>query len=112
MSRIRSKNTRPEMIVRRLVHKMGFRYRLHAKDLPGRPDLVFARRRKVIFVNGCFWHYHPNCNIAGMPTSNTEYWTGKLERTKMRDRSNSARLECLGWKVKTIWECELADLKA
>jgi DNA mismatch endonuclease (patch repair protein) len=112
MSRIRSKNTRPEMIVRRLVHKIGCRYRLHSRDLPGKPDLVFASRRKVIFVNGCFWHYHRNCHIAGMPSSNKEYWAGKLERTRARDKSNLAKLKRLGWKVKTIWECDLADLDA
>lgn len=112
MSRIRSKNTRPEMIVRRLIHQMGFRYRLHSKDLPGRPDLVFASRRKVIFVNGCFWHSHRHCSMAGLPTSNKEYWAAKLERTRMRDKSSAAKLRRLGWKVKTIWECELADLSA
>jgi len=112
MSRIRSKNTRPEMVVRRLIHQMGFRYRLHSKNLPGRPDLVFASRRKVIFVNGCFWHSHGNCRIAGVPTSNKEYWAAKLERTRTRDKSNTAKLRRLKWKVKTVWECELADLNA
>lgn len=112
MSRIRSKNTRPEMLVRSLVHRMGFRYRLHSHKLPGRPDLVFARYRKVIFVNGCFWHYHRKCDIAGMPTSNRSYWAGKLKRTRRRDISNCAKLRSLGWKAKTIWECELADLNA
>ena len=97
------------MLVRKLVHGMGFRYRLHSKHLPGKPDLVFSGQRKVIFVNGCFWHSHCNCTIAKVPTSNTEYWTGKLEQTRIPDKNNTVALKHFGWKVKTIWECELSE---
>lgn len=110
MSCIRSKNTRPEMLVRSLVHRLGYRYRLHRHDLPGRPDLVFSSRRKVIFINGCFWHYHRNCITAAVPTSNRGYWEPKLNATRERDRSNRVKLRRLGWQTKTIWECELRDL--
>ena len=109
MSGIRSKGMRPEMTVRRQLHSMGYRYRLHRRDLPGKPDLVFPARRKVIFVHGCFWHQHsdPACRIVRRPKSNREYWMPKLERNVARDAENRARLRELGWKVHVIWECEV-----
>ena len=109
MSRIRAKDSKPEMAVRRLVHGMGYRYRLHRRDLPGTPDLVFSPRRKVIFVHGCFWHQHddPNCRKSTLPSSNRDYWHPKLKRNAERDRENRARLDALGWKILVIWECEV-----
>ena len=109
MSGIRSKGMKPEMTVRRLLHSMGYRYRLHRRDLPGKPDLVFPGRRKVIFVHGCFWHQHsdPRCRIVRRPKSNRDYWLPKLERNVVRDAENRARLEELGWEVLVIWECEV-----
>ena len=109
MSHIRSRDMKPEMAVRRLLHSMGYRYRLHRNDLPGKPDLVFPGRRKAIFVHGCFWHQHPDsrCKIVRRPKSNLEYWLPKLERTVARDVKNQAQLRKLGWKVLVIWECEI-----
>jgi DNA mismatch endonuclease (patch repair protein) len=109
MSRIRGKDTQPELAVRRMLHRLGFRYRLHVRDLPGTPDLVFHSRRKIVFVHGCFWHCHSRCGIAGVPTSNRDYWLPKLKRTRQRDLQNSAKLRRLGWKVLVVWECELSD---
>ncbi|MEC5163135.1 MULTISPECIES: very short patch repair endonuclease [unclassified Janthinobacterium] len=110
MSCVRSKNTGPEMLVRRLVFAAGYRYRLHGKKLPGKPDLVFAGRRKVIFVHGCFWHLHAGCLLgARIPKSRVDFWTLKLEGNRRRDEANRAALAGLGWKVLTLWECELAD---
>ncbi len=109
MSLIRGKNTKPELFVRRLVHGMGYRYRLHAVDLPGKPDLVFRGRKRVIFVHGCFWHRHPNpaCKVARLPKSREEFWTVKLTRNRERDETQVEALENLGWRVLTIWECQL-----
>lgn len=111
MRRIRSEDTSPEMLVRRTVHGLGYRYRLHGQDLPGKPDLVFAGRRKVIFVNGCFWHGHedPGCPIVRLPKSNPDYWLPKLERNKERDVANRAALKKANWDVLTVWECETRD---
>lgn len=106
MRRIKSKGTSPEMRIRRLVHSLGFRYRLHRKDLPGKPDLVFGPRRKVIFVHGCFWHQHTECIDGRKPKSNTGYWSGKLDRNVRRDAENQEKLKALGWDVLVIWECE------
>lgn len=112
MSAIQSKNTKPEMIVRRLVHSLGYRFRLHKKNLPGKPDLVFGPRKKVIFVHGCFWHQHPDpdCKDSRLPKTRLEYWIPKLERNTIRDKSNIESLRTLGWKVFVIWECETKDL--
>jgi DNA mismatch endonuclease (patch repair protein) len=107
MSRVRSKNTAPEMVVRRLVHCMGFRYRLHLRALPGCPDLVFPRTRKVIFVHGCFWHLHPGCPNARRPTSRTDYWKPKLDANRRRDKVHERQLRKDGWDVLTVWECEV-----
>lgn len=111
MSRIKSGNTKPEMMVRRLVHGMGFRYRLHSARLPGRPDLVFAGRNKVIFVHGCFWHRHEsaNCKLGRLPKSRLDFWLPKLEANKARDMRVQEELGALGWKVLVIWECELKN---
>ncbi len=108
MSRIRGKNTKPEMLVRRLVHAMGYRYRLHDKRLPGSPDLVFAGQRKVIFVHGCFWHRHadPNCRLARMPKSRQEFWGPKLEGNRDRDQRDQETLIREGWRLMVVWECE------
>jgi DNA mismatch endonuclease, patch repair protein len=108
MSRIRSKDTNPELVVRRLLSSLGYRYRLHRASLPGKPDLVFASRRKAIQVHGCFWHSH-YCLKGRVPKSRLDYWITKLERNKRRDRSNRRKLARLGWKVLTVWECQLAD---
>lgn len=114
MAAIRSKGMKPERIVRSLVHRMGYRYRLHRKGLPGKPDLVFGPRRKVIFVHGCFWHQHddPACKIARKPKSNQGYWDEKLARNVARDKRNQAGLEAQGWSVLIIWECETKDVEA
>jgi len=109
MRRVLGKNTKPEMIVRRLVHSMGYRYRLHRKDLPGCPDLVFPRYKKALFVHGCFWHSHPGCKRARMPASNQDYWRSKLERNSRRDEANQAALLAAGWGVMIVWECEIKN---
>ena len=108
MSRIRGKNSKPEMLVRRIVHGMGYRYRLHDKRLPGSPDLVFRGRKKVIFVHGCFWHRHPdpNCKLARMPKSRQDFWGPKLEGNRDRDERNRAMLDRKGWRELVVWECE------
>ncbi len=109
MRQVHSKDTRPEMRVRRLTHRMGYRYRLHRKDLPGKPDLVFPGRKKVIFVHGCFWHGHDCPAGRKIPKTNQEYWLKKLSRNKERDGQNIARLREQGWDVLVIWECETKD---
>ena len=109
MSRIRSNNTKPEMVVRCLTHSMGYRFRLHRKDLPGKPDLVFPARRKVIFVHGCFWHQHPACREGRLPGTNQEYWTPKLGRNVERDLHAQESVRSLGWESLVIWECETTD---
>jgi DNA mismatch endonuclease (patch repair protein) len=106
MSRVKSKNTSPEMRVRRAAHAMGLRFRLHRKDLPGRPDLVFPRYRIALLVHGCFWHRHPNCSKTSLPKSRAEYWQEKFDANVARDARASDQLERLGWRVETIWECE------
>lgn len=109
MQRIKGRDTTPELLVRRLIHAMGFRYRLHRKDLPGRPDLVFGPRRKIIFVHGCFWHQHDACRAGRLPGSNTGYWAPKLRRNIERDAAARSALEAKGWNVLVIWECETRD---
>ena len=107
MSKVHSADTTPEMRVRRLLHRLGYRFRLHRQDLPGKPDIVLPRYKTVIFVHGCFWHGCPTCRHAQIrPQANAEYWNKKLDRTLARDKENQARLEALGWRVLVIWECE------
>ena len=113
MALVGSKNTTPELVVRRLAHSIGARFRLHRADLPGKPDLVFAGRRKVIFVHGCFWHGHgdPKCRRSRIPKSRVEFWTNKIARNSARDARNETLLRERGWSVLTIWECETPVLK-
>jgi len=110
MAAVKSKNTKPEMRVRRLAHAMGYRFRLHRKDLPGSPDVVFASRRKVIFVHGCFWHGHDCARGARQPKTNAEYWRAKISRNAARDHANQEALAALGWEVLTLWECALKSI--
>lgn len=114
MRRIKGRNTGPEMIVRRIVHGLGYRYLLHRRDLPGRPDMVLPRHRVVIFVHGCFWHRHPDphCPLARLPKSRLSFWKPKLDANRERDRRAEAELTDLGWRVLTVWECGLRDRDA
>jgi len=114
MGRIRAKNTGPEITVRKLVHGLGYRYRLHGRLIPGKPDLVFAGRKKVIFVHGCFWHRHSDsaCKLARLPKSRLEFWVPKLEKNRLRDELVGKELTELGWQLLTIWECQLVDIAA
>ncbi|MGD0885388.1 MAG: DNA mismatch endonuclease Vsr [Thermodesulfovibrionales bacterium] len=111
MRAIRSKDMKPEMTVRRLAHSMGYRFRLHRKALPGKPDMVFPSRRAVIFIHGCFWHLHPDpsCRDARAPKSNPDYWHPKLARNQTRDAEHETALKVLGWRVLVIWECQIKD---
>lgn len=111
MSRIRSKGTKPEMLVRSLLHRSGFRFRLHRKDLPGSPDIVLPKYRSVIFVHGCFWHKHEDCKDASIPKSNVVFWKEKIQKNVERDLQAVSALEAAGWNVITIWECEIRDLE-
>jgi DNA mismatch endonuclease (patch repair protein) len=111
MSRIKGKNTKPEVVVRSLLHRMGFRFRLHVRHLPGRPDVVLTRWNLVVFVHGCFWHRHPKCRFAYTPKSRKTFWLSKLEGNVSRDKRAIAALKRLGWKTLVVWECELHDLE-
>lgn len=112
MAGIKGKNTKPEMVVRKLVHGMGFRFRLHRKDLPGSPDLVLPRLRRAIFVHGCFWHRHLGCRLAYMPKSNAQFWLDKLEANIRRDALALKALDALGWEVLIVWACEVSNRHA
>jgi DNA mismatch endonuclease (patch repair protein) len=107
MSRVSGKNTKPEVFVRSLLHKMGYRFRLHRKDLPGKPDIILPRHKKIIFVHGCFWHGHNNCLRAKRPKSNINFWNEKLDKNISRDNANLIKLQELGWKVLVVWTCEI-----
>lgn len=109
MARIRKTDTRPELAVRRAAHRLGLRFRLHRRDLPGTPDLVLPGCKAVVMVHGCFWHQHEGCRLARQPKSRLDYWLPKLERNRQRDAEALAALEALGWRVVTIWECEVRD---
>lgn len=111
MSLIKCKNTQPELLLRKLLHRQGLRFRLHRSGLPGRPDLVFPRFKAVVFVHGCFWHHHQGCKMAGTPKSNTEFWVAKFDRNTARDAQVSAQLMQQGWRVFTTWECELSSAR-
>jgi DNA mismatch endonuclease, patch repair protein len=108
MSRIRGRDTKPELVVRRVAHALGYRYRLHGASLPGCPDLVFGPRRKVVFVHGCFWHQH-DCKRGTWPKRNEEFWRAKLRRNRARDIEATKSLETLGWSVLVVWECQTRD---
>jgi DNA mismatch endonuclease, patch repair protein len=110
MRAIKSKNTSPEIKVRKLLFKMGYRFVLYKKELPGTPDITLPKYKTVIFVNGCFWHRHEGCKRCTLPKTNTEYWNNKFRRTVERDNENYNRLKSLGWEVIIIWECELKDM--
>lgn len=111
MKSVKSKNTKPEIIVRRMLHNLGFRFRIHRKDLPGKPDIVLPRYRKVIFVHGCFWHHHEGCKKSQLPETNREFWQEKIEKNRIRDCMNIKKLHELGWGTLVIWECEIAKSK-
>ena len=106
MSRIRGKDTTPEMVVRSMLHRMGYRFRLHARDLPGRPDIVLPKYRTVVFIHGCFWHRHKGCRNSTTPTNNRRFWVEKLEGNAARDKVRAQALRKLGWRVMVVWECE------
>lgn len=109
MARVKSQNTTPEIKVRCLAHALGFRFRLHRKDLPGKPDIVFPKLKKIILVHGCFWHGHDGCEASKRPSSNEEYWNKKLDRNKKRDQDNLKRLRSTHWEPLIIWECQTKD---
>ncbi|WP_082993479.1 very short patch repair endonuclease [Bordetella bronchialis] len=111
MARVRGRDTKPELVVRKTLHALGFRYRLHDARLPGKPDLVFKGRRKAVFVHGCFWHMHCACALSRMPKSNLNFWRPKLEGNRARDALKLEQLHALGWNVLVVWECELRDMK-
>jgi DNA mismatch endonuclease, patch repair protein len=112
MSLIRNRDTKPELLVRRLIHRSGYRYRLHRASLPGKPDLVFPALKKAIFVHGCFWHRHPKCGLARLPKSRLSFWLPKLTENRRRDLKNLRSLRRLGWSVEIVWECEIGDQSA
>lgn len=107
MARIRGRNTQPELVVRKIAHSLGYRFRLHRRDLPGTPDLVFPGRRSVVFVHGCFWHAHPGCKLAARPKTRPEFWQAKLEGNRRRDEAAIRELRRFGWRVLVVWECQL-----
>jgi DNA mismatch endonuclease (patch repair protein) len=111
MSRIKGKDTKPERLVRSLLHRMGFRFRLHVAGLPGKPDIVLVRHRKVVFVNGCFWHGHGACRKRNMPKTNKTFWIQKISKNKKRDELARRQLRKQGWRILTIWECETRDVE-
>ncbi|MCZ8186205.1 MAG: very short patch repair endonuclease [Beijerinckiaceae bacterium] len=107
MAGIKGKNTGPELMLRRLLHQAGFRYRIHPKNLPGKPDIVLPRYRAAVFVHGCFWHRHPGCRYSTVPSSNTEFWNAKFAANVTRDAKKERALIAAGWRVAVVWECEL-----
>lgn len=109
MSRVKGKNTTPERVVRGILHRLGFRFRLHRRSLPGKPDIVLAKRRTVIFVHGCFWHGHSGCSRASRPSSNVAFWNAKLDLNHRRDEKVRRELRTLGWRVVVVWECQTRD---
>ena len=111
MARIRARDTRPEMAVRRLLHSLGYRYRLHRRELPGSPDICFPSRKKAVFIHGCFWHRHDGCRRTTNPKTRTSYWKDKFRKNVIRDRRNIAGLAELGWAAMVVWECETKNLK-
>ncbi len=112
MSGIRSKNTKPELLVRRELHRRGYRFRLHDKKLPGKPDIVLPKYKTVIFVNGCFWHQHPKCKLVKLPSTNRKFWRAKLTANVARDRMNIEKLRRLGWRSEIVWACQLGSARS
>lgn len=112
MRRVKSKNTTPEIKVRSIVHRLGFRFRIHYNKLPGKPDIAFPGRRKVIFVHGCFWHGHHNCSKGRLPKSNLSVWRPKIEKNRLRDSENVLSLAAAGWETLVVWQCQLSDVTA
>lgn len=110
MAAVKGRDTKPEILIRKLLFSLGYRFRIQRKDLPGKPDIVLPRHKTAIFVNGCFWHQHPGCAASRIPASNTEYWAAKLSRNAERDRKNYALLREMGWRVIVIWECEIKTI--
>ena len=110
MARVKGRDTKPEKIVRSLLHELGYRFRLHRKDLPGKPDIVLPKHKKAIYVHGCFWHSHPGCRRATRPTTNVEFWNKKIDGNVARDRAAQNALELLGWEHLIVWQCETRDL--
>lgn len=110
MARIRSANTKPEIIVRSLLHRLGFRFRKNVKTLAGKPDIVLKKHNAIVFVHGCFWHQHKGCKRSNIPKSNQDYWKPKLERNVLRDKQHTKELKKSGWRILTVWECEVKDL--
>ncbi len=111
MSRIKSKNTKPELVVRKLLHAAGFRFRLHVTDLPGKPDIVLRKYETIVFVHGCFWHGHEGCKYFVVPKTRTEWWLNKINRNKQLDETNTAKLQEMGWKVIQIYECQIRNVE-
>lgn len=111
MSLVRGKDTKPEFRVRRLIYSLGYRYRIHSPELPGKPDIFFKGKKKAIFIHGCFWHRHDNCALARLPKSRLNFWKSKLEGNKVRDKQNQEKLSALGWSFLVIWECEINNLE-
>lgn len=111
MAQVKGRDTKPELIVRSLLHRLGFRFRVQRKDLPGKPDIVLPKHKTVIFVHGCFWHRHPGCKRASTPADNAQYWQTKFARTVARDAAHQIALEQFGWRVLIVWECELRDME-
>ena len=107
MSHVKNRDTKPEMLLRSLLHKNGYRYRLHKKDLPGSPDIVLPKYKSIIFVNGCFWHGHKNCRASRLPSTNKNYWENKIQENRKRDSKVNRELIQLGWKVITVWQCQI-----
>jgi DNA mismatch endonuclease (patch repair protein) len=112
MSSVKQRHTKPEMVVRSLLHRLGYRFRLHQKDLPGSPDIVLAKYRTAIFVHGCFWHQHENCGKSRRPSSNQEYWNKKLDENISRDKRKEDELSQLGWRVAIVWQCETTNIES
>lgn len=109
MSKINSKNTKPEILLRSALHNLGYRFRIHKKDLPGKPDIVLPKYNTIIFVHGCFWHFHKDCSEGRIPSSNTDYWKNKLLNNVARDKNHVQSCKTLGWKVAVLWECEIEN---
>lgn len=112
MGRVKGRDTKPEMLVRSIIHRMGFRFRLHRKDLPGKPDIVLPKYKKAVFIHGCFWHGHKNCPRAARPTSNIDFWNRKIDGNIKRDANAQKELKAMSWKILVVWQCQIRDIEA